>query len=355
MLTSYSWQVVIGTAFLVAYAGLVWWARAFYIVRMNQEWTAAHGEVICASLNEPSEAGAGSEGHVRELMSGFSCGPKRDRRRVAVGWSGAAEIATWVRLHEAKRLEVWRMRDEEVWPKLGRLMGQLDELAPDRGDDWKARYRELAAACPPVPVCTLRANLVELMAEVHNARDGKYSQLAMLNSKANWLILCSLLPLAVLVAAGHGVILLAGAVGGLVSRLQRIVFAEGLPTAYGSSWAPLFCAPPLGALAAWAGLHAIAALQALGVVDLARLLPVGTNLAAPTMGLVGVAVLLGLSERFLNQIGNEADKKLAGGGGAVPSGPKPAAPRVEVHGVNLNGQANGQPVTASTSTAFTTT
>ena len=51
-----------------------------------------------------------------------------------------------------------------------------------------------------------------------------------------WLVLAAFLPLAALLTLGYGVILLAGAIGGLISRLQQLVYAKGLPNAYGSSW-----------------------------------------------------------------------------------------------------------------------
>lgn len=115
-----------------------------------------------------------------------------------------------------------------------------------------------------------------------------------------------------LVVLGAGIVLVAGAIGGLISRLQRIVYAEGLPTAYGSSWVPLFCAPLLGALAAWGGLHLLTVLQSLGAVDLKSLIPTPEAVDAlrPAAPLVGVAVLLGLSERILNRFGEQADRIL---------------------------------------------
>jgi hypothetical protein len=116
------------------------------------------------------------------------------------------------------------------------------------------------------------------------------------------------LPLAALLTLGYGVILLAGAIGGLISRLQQLVYAKGLPTAYGSSWVPLYLAPLLGALAAWAGLTLLALLQALQVVDLRALNLSAGYAGLPTTQLLGIAVLLGLSERFLNRIGAQAEE-----------------------------------------------
>jgi hypothetical protein len=53
--------------------------------------------------------------------------------------------------------------------------------------------------------------------------------------------------------------------------MQRLVFSKHIPITHGSSWAPLFCAPILGALAAWAGLVLISLLQTAAVLQLAAL------------------------------------------------------------------------------------
>jgi hypothetical protein len=155
-----------------------------------------------------------------------------------------------------------------------------------------------------------------LLAELYNARDAKYSQLASLYGKTAWLIMAAFLPLAALVALGYGVVLLAGSIGGLISRLQQLVYAKGLPTAYGSSWVPLYLAPLLGALAAWAGLTLLALLQTLQVIDLRSLNLEAGFAGLPTSQLLGIAVLLGLSERFLNRVGAQAEEVV----GATSSG-----------------------------------
>ena len=74
--------------------------------------------------------------------------------------------------------------------------------------------------------------------EIYEASNGNAIQLAGLYNRATWVILVALLPLAVLAGFGYGVLLVAGAIGGLVSRMQRLVFSTRIPITYGSSWAP---------------------------------------------------------------------------------------------------------------------
>jgi hypothetical protein len=113
--------------------------------------------------------------------------------------------------------------------------------------------------------------------------------------------------LAVLAGLGYGVVLIAGAIGGLVSRMQRLVFSKRISITYGSSCAPLFCAPILGALAAWAGLVLISLLQTTGVLELTALQTSLDDLRAPSAALLGTAILLGMSERFLLRLEKQAE------------------------------------------------
>src|SRR5262249_59190046 len=96
--------------------------------------------------------------------------------------------------------------------------------------------------------CTSRPCLDEVLGEIYEASNGIAIQLAGLYNRATWIILVALLPLAVLIGFGYGLLLVAGAIGGLVSRMQRLGFTNHIPITYGSSWGPLFCAPILGAL-----------------------------------------------------------------------------------------------------------
>jgi hypothetical protein len=152
-----------------------------------------------------------------------------------------------------------------------------------------------------------RAYLDEVLGEIYEASNGNAIQLSGLYNRATWIIIVSLLPLAVLAGFGFGMLLVAGAIGGLVSRMQRLVFSTRIPVTYGSSWAPLFCAPVLGALAAWAGLVLISLLQKAGVLQLAALHTSLADLRAPTAAVLGIAILLGISERFLLRLEKQAE------------------------------------------------
>ena len=228
-----------------------------------------------------------------------------------VFWNGSHQIAQWVLMHEAERLALPTLDHAQLVARLERTLGQLGELAQPRREAWEDVIHSLLAAEDGADNDrldhTYRAYLDEILGEIYEASNGNAIQLAGLYNRATWVILVALLPLAVLAGFGYGVLLMAGAIGGLVSRMQRLVFSTRIPITYGSSWAPLFCAPVLGALAAWAGLALISMLQAAGVLQLAALHTSVKDLQAPSAALFGIAILLGMSERFLLQLEKQAE------------------------------------------------
>jgi hypothetical protein len=130
-------------------------------------------------------------------------------------WVGSCEIAEWVQLHEAQRLEAWRLPDLAVEARFARAMGQIAELPPVRQNAWQRRWTELQSASRVVArqngnaAMRWRAELSQLLAELFNARDA-YNQLVSLYGKAGWLVLAAYLPVVALLSAGYGFVLLGG-------------------------------------------------------------------------------------------------------------------------------------------------
>jgi hypothetical protein len=81
----------------------------------------------------------------------------------------------------------------------------------------------------------------------------------------------------------------------------------------------------LGALAAWTGLVLISLLQTAGVLQLSALHTSLADLQAPSAGLLGVAILLGMSERFLLKLEKQAEAVLDGSSHEPSDQPAPAA------------------------------
>jgi hypothetical protein len=248
---------------------------------------------------------------LQPLLDDIKDNDSASERRDILGWNGSRQIAQWVTMHEAERLALPALRHEQLVARLERARGQLAELPQPRREAWDYMICTLLARKDEPDRKRLdrdyRAFLDELLGEIYEASNGNAVQLSGLYNRATWIILVSLLPLAVLAGFGFGMLLVAGAIGGLISRMHRLVFSTRIPVTYGSSWGPLFCAPVLGALAAWAGLVLISLLQTAGVLKLAALQTSLADLRAPSAAVLGVAILLGASERFLLRLEKQAE------------------------------------------------
>jgi hypothetical protein len=317
-MSDFSW----GLMLLGTYVVLVILARWIYIARTNVVWTNAQAEAMVKRLSlqvprNPSSNGKATVNHatLQQLLDEIKDEIKKEtpqsKHAGVLGWNGSHQIAQWVLMHEAERLALPALGHAQLVARLERALGQLNELPQPRREAWEDVIRDLLATKEEAETERLnrahRAYLDELLGEIYEASNGNAIQLSGLYNRATWIILVALLPLAVLAGLGYGVLLVAGAIGGLVSRMQRLVFSSRIPMTYGSSWAPLFCAPILGALAAWAGLVLISLLQTTGVLQLTALQTSLESLRAPSAAVLGTAILLGMSERFLLRLEKQAE------------------------------------------------
>jgi hypothetical protein len=324
-MSDFGWGLVL----LGAYVILVVMARWIYIARTNVVWTRAQAGAITRRLSMLEGSGCPGSGRapvtplcLQPLLDDIKDNDSAGERGDIFAWNGSRQIAQWVIMHEAERLALPALGHEQLVARLERARGQLAELPKPRREAWeyvictllarkdepdrkrldrdyRAHLERLDRDC--------RAYLDELLGEIYEASNGNAIQLSGLYNRATWIILVSLLPLAVLAGFGFGMLLVAGAIGGLVSRMHRLVFSTRIPVTYGSSWGPLFCAPILGALAAWAGLVLISLLQTAGVLKLAALQTTLADLRAPSAAVLGIAILLGASERFLLRLEKQAE------------------------------------------------
>ena len=313
-MSDFGWGLVL----LGTYVVLVILARWIYIARTNVVWSSAQAEAMAKRLSlqverDPSSNGKASvtQSTMKQLLDEIKKETPQSKHTGAVGWNGSHQIAQWVLMHEAERLALPALGHAELVARLERALGQLNDLPQPRREAWEDVIRTLLATKDEADDERLnrvyRAYLDELLGEIYEASNGNAIQLSGLYNRATWIILVALLPLAVLAGLGYSMLLVAGAIGGLVSRMQRLVFSTRIPITYGSSWAPLFCAPILGALAAWAGLVLVSLLQAAGVLQLTALQTSVDDLRAPSAALLGTAILLGMSERFLLRLEKQAE------------------------------------------------
>jgi hypothetical protein len=232
-----------------------------------------------------------------------------------LGWDSAPELSA-LQLLNAADILAWRQVVDEtvISSRIVQAQSQLDELAPDQRRVWNRQFASFwctsselavgAAVLGEQALAMWRSRLCAFLSDLYESRQVRNARLSSLQQKASWGVLITLWVLVALVAGGDGRVLLAGAIGGLLSRMTRFTGIRWLTTDFGLGWAQLYLAPPVGALAAWGGIHTLLLVQRTGTIDLHRVLSdaqaqgTGTHAAS----VLGLAIALGFSERLFDRL-----------------------------------------------------
>jgi len=152
--------------------------------------------------------------------------------------------------------------------------------------------------------------LGEGVAFISADREKSYTDLMIWQNKASWLIFlgCALIIMCTF-AREWPILFLAGAAGGFLSRLARVVKSAATPTDYGASWTTFFLSPVLGALMGWFGIILLVALNDIKILNpsiIGNLLPSATTtyVAIVPNTSIALAFLLGFSERHFDTLVN---------------------------------------------------
>ncbi len=260
--------------------------------------------------------------------------PSRRRFRIVGGPSSDSILGAWrvARTVELDYVHTFSPEDAHM---------RLVSLAATLGDDDHLGRRDLAArirklidppqGIPPPTPAELHAMLREAMRQEFDARDTLYETLAFENLRASWLAYVGLgFAVVLALALGHAELFVAGAAGGLLSRLARVLRGRPLPNDYGASWGPLMLSPVAGALAGWLGVLLIGAFADGGLEIFASSLKVSWN-QDPGGVELAMAFLLGFSERFFTSTVTSTTEKLLPPPeaplGPAPQGGAQSAPR----------------------------
>ena len=229
-----------------------------------------------------------------------------------LGWESAPELSA-LQLLNAADILAWRQVADEtvISSRIVQAQSQLDELAPEQRRVWNRQFASFWCASSEVAseygehaLAMWRSRLCAFLTDLYESRQVRNARLSSLQQKASWGVLITLWVLVALVAGGDGRVLLAGAIGGLLSRMTRFTGIRWLTTDFGLGWAQLYLAPPVGALAAWGGIHTLLLLQRTGTIDLHNVLSdaqaQGTGKHAASV--LGLAIALGFSERLFDRL-----------------------------------------------------
>lgn len=209
----------------------------------------------------------------------------------------------------------------------------------------------------PAPLARWRALLVEALSPIYEYRENDFYQVVSWHNKMIWLVACALLFMfALAVTLGNAVLLLLGAVGGLLSRLTRMTTDADTGADSGATWGSLFLSPLTGALSAWGGILLIILGLKLNIFGSALNLD-WCNPYEPVA--LGIALLFGFLERLFDSVTGQLQDKLLkpapaspGPGAAAPtptpaaparaaSSPTPAAPAPEIASVSATNASAG--------------
>ncbi len=262
-------------------------------------------------------------------------------------WSRGQEISGWGYVHEAERQMVPFLADATVRVRLEGVEQRL-RLATDAPCLALADAIQKDLAAQPADELRLRALLAKGLDAVYGREDNGYANLVSWQNKTSWLVGCGLVLILVLAAATqhHAILLLVGAVGGLLSRLSRSLDRKDVPTDYGASWTTLFLSPVAGALGAWAGLLVMELAKELSVLGSAFTTDLANPCEAKTLA---IALVFGFSERLLDGVLD----KVVGKSGIdqstttnPPPAPKPGAGNLAISDLKLPDGTVGTPYPA---------
>jgi hypothetical protein len=309
--------------FPAVYAAVLALLHVFVIVRPSQallreQWTAF-------AERHPQQAG--------EL------GPRRYLRRSVPRQSDI--LAGWRALHAR---EVESVDDLAIADLRVQLRARAGDLPAEGSEDLRAAARDAARALQtnPAPVARPaarrgvrtrrlppaapregaerdgRATLREVLAVVFDSHDTAYEEAAEVYRKTLWLALIGAVAIVALGASvdqGH-IFFLVGAVGGLMSRLTRVLSRRPRANDYGASWSTLILAPIAGGLAGWLGVVLTEALASedFGVLDPRTFEGIFSNSnglsgSAATVALA-VSFVFGFSERLINRAATAAEERV---------------------------------------------
>lgn len=224
-------------------------------------------------------------------------------------------LAGWRLLHKASVLLAETSTKEQSVARMASLEAELRDW-PQSPDAIAAadRIKKELPSLPNVTQPALIASVKDALRVLYEARDGYYEGLAEWDSKTVWLTIIGLALIVALVAYDQGLhasLLLFGAAGGFMSRLSRALHTQSATSDYGAYWTTLFLSPVAGALAGWLGcLLAVIAKDQKVLGEAFK--QVAWDTATPTTVMLGLAIVLGFSERLFDTIVSSLEKPFAG-------------------------------------------
>ena len=245
----------------------------------------------------------------------------RKAERISKGWS-LLEFFFWSRGQEVVGLSYVRKARRLSWALCSEdeVRGHLETLAQELEQSNKPAAVRLAAKTKRALIKTnITPNCLKvLLQEVSRARDEReishFITMIGWHNKAMWMTTIALLlttSLAFTVSSPNPKLFLAGAIGGFLSRMMRMLKSSTNTTAAeGEAWVTLFISPLVGALAGWTGVLLIIVTNAGMTIDVNGVQDAASKVLELSSShyALGVAILLGFSERYFDRLISRLDE-----------------------------------------------
>jgi hypothetical protein len=241
-------------------------------------------------------------------------------------WSQSAENATWMRVHGIEaELAAWlptnlvltdlimaepQLRETKINKNAAQALA--DRIHAELERDTQGMHEEPEQD----DAIDLRRKLLsQAKAMILADRDQSFIALTDWQNKATWLTLVAWILMVVLGATeGNVILFVAGAAGGLLSRMMRTINKPEFAIDHGASWSTLFLSPLFGALSAWFGVGLITVLASSKVQALGPLFSLVRWDHPLLLSTLSAAFVLGFSERWFKSLmeaaeGGKDDKK----------------------------------------------
>jgi len=318
-----AWWSKPGAALVVVilFLGTIWLVRWHNIARPNREMVKAELDKARARFENETGIDLGARPDLKNLKNLLDSADDALRWKWGsldswcdfLFWTRGQEITGWARIHEFQRDTI------KLFPlgSLDMVRVRLQTIELDLLDIDKTHAKTLAANIKDALAKdnphedSLRALLVEALTYLNDEDDNSFAQLLGWQPKAVWLAVVGCVLIVVLAfAIGNGVLFIAGATGGYLSRLSRSLKRADVPSDYGASWTTLFLCPIVGALSGWFGILLIVLLadsktRVLGAAF--DQIQWSCPFAPLTLGL---AFAFGISERLFNGIISTLEKQV---------------------------------------------
>src|SRR5262249_16895476 len=227
----------------------------------------------------------------------------------ALFWPRGKELAAWNASHEAELLLVELLSDDHVHARMETAEQRLRALNNPAATSLADLLQKATGPSSPPPLKRSQALLTEALAILYERGDSAYFDLASWHSKMMWLVGSALLLIfALAITLQNAILLLLGAVGGLLSRLARTVSSADTANDYGATWGALFLSPLSGALSAWGGVLLIVLGFKFNILGTA----LNVDWCHPyEPATLAIALLFGFSERLFDGLATQIDQKLS--------------------------------------------